>query len=205
LYLLPLALSCGALLAQETPKSSEEKAPSATAEAQPEQEWRSRHFRHHHSDFSASVQADYPLRDLKEQLDRRTGFGLGVQWTHDHGDWNASRTRMEWNTFPEGGAVGPLGTKTYAKNYSVNFDHLFKLNQGSHQAYVVAGLGAIRWHLEQTAGTLRTSDWTTKLGVTGGLGVQIAHRVNLEARYVASSVNKTFDANVMQISLGWRF
>lgn len=203
LYLLPLAISCGALMAQETPKPKEEKAPAATSEVQPEKEWRFRH--HHHSDFSVSVQADEPLRDLKEQLDRRTGFGLGVQWTHDHGDWNASRTRLEWNTFPEGEAVGPLGTRTYAKNYSLNFDHLFKLNRGPHQAYVVAGLGAIRWHLEQSAGTLRTSDWTTKLGVTGGIGVQIGQRVNLEARYVASSVNKTFDANVMQVSLGWHF
>jgi len=101
--------------------------------------------------------------------------------------------------------VGPLGTKTYAKNYILSFDHLFKLNRGSHQAYVVAGLGGARWGVEQSTGALRSSDWTTKLAITGGVGVQLADRVNLEARYVVSSIGKTFDANTLQASLGWRF
>jgi opacity protein-like surface antigen len=205
LYLLPLALACGVLAAQEPAPTAEEKAPVKVTEAKKEKEATCFHSYHRHSDFGVSVQGDFPLRDLGDSLDRRSGLGLGLQWTHDHGDWNASRTRMEWNTFPEGGAVGPLGTKTYAKNYILSFDHLFKLNRGDHQAYVVAGLGGARWNVEQTTGTTHTMDWTTKLAVTGGLGVQLAHRVNLEARYVVSSVGKTFDANVMQISLGWHF
>jgi len=205
LYLLPLALAWAPLAAQEPAPKPAEPTVVSTTEKTPEKEHGRYHFRHRHSVFGAYAQADIPLRDLKERLDRRTGMGLGVQWTHDHGDWNASRTRLEWNTFAEGAPVGPLGTKTYAKNFILSFDHLFKLNKGAHQMYLVAGLGGARWYVEQNTGALRTTDWTTKLAITGGVGVQLAERVNLEARYVVSSVGKTFDANTLQASLGWRF
>ena len=205
LYLLPLALACGALAAQEPAPKPEEKAPAVAPEQHAEKKQGHARFCHHHTTFGAYVQADAPLRNLKENLDRRTGLGLGVQWVHDDGDWNASRTRLEWNTFPEGGPVGAAGTRTYAKNYILSFDHLFKLNQGWSQAYLVAGLGGARWDVEQTTGAQHTSDWTTKLAFTGGVGVQLGARVNLEARYVVSSVSSTFDANTLQASLGWRF
>jgi hypothetical protein len=204
LSLIALA-SAGSLLAAQEPAPKPAEKPAAERHADEDDCHPRFRFHHHHSVFGAYVQADAPLRDLKESLDRRTGLGLGVQWTHDHGDWNASRTRLEWNTFPEGGPVGPLGTRTYAKNYILSFDHLFKLNQGWSQAYLVAGLGGARWDLEQTTAGQRTSLWTTKLAVTAGAGVQLGRRVNLEARYVVSSVGSTFDANTLQASLGWRF
>ena len=245
LYLLPLALACVSLSAQEpTGKPVEKgettkveisvsKSDEAKSEACCEKDKRKSrrydrdsdsdsdfnfHFGHH-STFGVYVQGVMPLRELKENLDNGTGYGLGLQWTHDHGDWNASRTRLEWNTFPESGAVAtsssvglgalgaltPLGTKTYAKNYTLSFDHIFKLNRGPHHAYLVTGLGGTRWGLTQTTGTVRNSCWTTKLAITGGIGVQVAERLNLEARYVVSSIGKTFDANTLQASLGWRF
>jgi hypothetical protein len=205
LYLLPLALAGASLAAQEPAPKPAEKAPAGATEQHAEKKRDHARFCHHPSVFGAYIQADAPLRDLKENLDRRTGLGLGVQWTHDHGDWNASRTRLEWNTFPEGGPVGAAGTRTYAKNYILSFDHLFKLNQGWSQAYLVAGLGGARWDVEQTTGAQHASNWTTKLAFTGGVGVQLGGRVNLEARYVVSSVSSTFDANTLQASLGWRF
>lgn len=216
LYLFPLALACGTLFAQEpSPKSEEKPTVEDGAQSRDKEKEKSsfRHYRHsrrhRHSTFSASVQANAPLRDLKESLDSRTGYGLGLQWTHDHGDWHASRTRLEWNTFPESGPVPAAGTaaytKTYAKNYILSFDHLFKLNTGTTQAYLVGGLGGARWCIEQTTATSYDSRWTTKLALTGGVGVQFAKRVNLEARYVMSSVGKTFDANTLQASLGFRF
>lgn len=205
LYLVPLVCAGLALAAQGAPSAPEDKTP-AVAHREKEEDCPVRfRFHHSHPAFGAYVQVDTPLRDLKESLDRRTGLGLGVQWTRDHGDWNASRTRLEWNTFPEGGAVGSQGTRTYAKNYILSFDHLFKLNQGWSQAYLVAGLGGARWDLEQTTAGQRSSLWTTKLAVTAGAGVQLGRRVNLEARYVVSSVGSTFDANTLQASLGWRF
>lgn len=214
LFLLPLGLLCASLSAQDpAPKPAEKpaevkpEAPAPKAEAtdgKQETEFRHRHIHFgHHSTFGAYAQGVMPLRDLKDSLDKRTGYGLGMQWTHDHGDYNASRTRLEWNTFPEGDAVG--GTRTYAKNFTLSWDHLFKLNKGQNQAYLVAGIGGARWYQEQNTATFRNARWTTKLAITGGIGMQLAHRVNLEARYVVSSINKTFDANTLQASLGWQF
>lgn len=227
LHLLPLGFLCASLAGQEsTPKPAGNPADQKTETAAPQrvetpptktkvdascanQVCNSRHRRFHrghfghHSTFGAYAQGVMPLRDLREDLDKRTGYGLGVQWTHDHGDWHASRTRLEWNTFPEGGSAA--GPRTYAKNYVLSWDHLFKLNQGRSQAYLVAGIGGSRWYLEQTTAGLRDARWTTKLAITGGAGLQVAARVNLEARYVVGSINQTFDANTLQMSLGWRF
>lgn len=218
-YLLPVALTCATLSAQEpavkpaeqtpvvvsekTTDKPTEKAPAKTNDKWSD-DWHS-HRRHYHSEFGAYAQALFPQKDLKQALDGGSGYGLGVQWTHDHGDWNASRTRIEWNTFSESNPVAPNGTKTYAKNYLFSWDHLFKFNQGTYQAYAVGGIGGVRWNLEQTTNAVRTTLWTTKLAVTAGLGVQLGPRVNLEARYVISSIKNTYDGNSLQASLGWHF
>lgn len=225
MHLLPLGFLCTSLMAQDpAPKPAEKPTdqnpvPPAPGpdEAVPTKadgsrgngshEFRHRRFHHsrcgHHSTFGAYAQGVMPLRDLKDDMDQRTGFGLGLQWTHDHGEWNSSRTRLEWNTFPEGGSA--TGSRTYAKNYTLSWDHLFKLNQGKSHAYLVAGLGGSRWYLERTTAGSRDTQWATKLAITGGIGIQIAERVALEARYVVSSINRTFDANTLQVSLGWRY
>lgn len=215
LCLLSAALACVSLSAQEsvpkpaepapavTPENAQEKPPEKTPEKTSSK--RHSHHYHHHSTFGAYAQAIFPQKELKDALDEGMGYGLGVQWTHDHGGWNASRTRIEWNTFAEGDPVAPQGTRTYAKNYILSFDHLFKLNQGRSQAYVVVGLGGARWNLEQTTQNVRKSLWTTKLAFTGGLGVQLGDRVNIEARYVVSSIQNTYDGNSLQASLGWQF
>ncbi len=214
LPLLPALLISASLLAQDpaprpgepTPVLAFEKAPEPPAEKATEWTSERHHWRHHyHAQFGAYAQALWPQREMKEALDGGTGYGLGLQWTHDHGDWNASRTRLEWNTFAEGDSVPPLGTKTYAKNYLLSWDHLFMLNQGHTRAYAVAGVGGARWNLEQTTSGVRTSLWTTKLAITAGLGVRLGERVNIEARYVVSSVQKTYDGSSAQVALGWRF
>lgn len=218
LYLLPFALVGAALVAEE-PKPAEKPAEAkeikveirteAKAETackdscRPSRRVRFHRHSHSHSTFSAYAQGVVPLRELGASLDERTGYGLGVQWTRDRGDWHASRTRLEWNTFPEGPAVN--GVKTYAKNYTLSWDHLFKLNKGGTHAYLVAGIGGTRWFTEQTAPGFHASRWTTKPAISGGVGVQLASRVNLEARYTAGSLDKTFDANTMMASLAWRF
>lgn len=201
--LLPLGLLCASLAGQNPaprPTDGPAEKPATRKSEGDHRCFRPRHFGHH-STFGAYAQGVMPLRNLGEDLGQRTGFGLGLQWTHDHGDWNASRTRLEWNTFPEGGS----GPRTYAKNYTLSWDHLFKLNKGRSQAYLLTGIGGSRWYLEQTTAGLKDAHWATKLAITGGAGLQIAERMNLEARYVASSVNRTFDANTLQMSLGWRF
>lgn len=230
LHLLPLGFLCVSLPGQDPKPKPIEKpepavqitnsrvlAPAQTASSRVDAPCESHHcdFRHrrlncrhsgHHSTFGIFGQGVMPLRTLKEDLDQRTGYGLGLQWTHDHGDRHASRTRIEWNTFPEGGAVA--GTRTYAKNILLSWDHLFNLNKqnkGESHVYLVSGIGGSKWYLEHSTDVLRDARWTTKLAITGGIGIQIADRMNLEARYVVSSINQTFDANTMQMSLGWQF
>lgn len=157
------------------------------------------------SDFGAYAQVSLPLRDLDAQMDGRHGFGLGAQWIHDHGECHASRTRLEYNVFAEGNPVGSAGVKTYTKNYLASFDHLFKLNNGPTRAYLVAGLGGVRWVQDQTIAGTTSSFQTTKLAVTGGAGLQVCENVSLEMRYVFSGIRKTFDANTLQASVGWKF
>lgn len=207
LYLLPLALGCLALQADEPASTKVEKqntdAAKVEAKADSADHDCCRSCGHH--SFGATVQVNGPLRDLKTQMDGRVGYGLGVQWIHDHGDWHASRTRLEYNVFAEGPAVGDAAVKTYSKNYVLGWDHLFKLNPGPSHAYLVAGLGGIRWVQDFSSPAGSSSFQTTKLQVTGGVGVRIVENVNLEARYVMSGIQKTFDANMVQASLGWRF
>lgn len=187
LYLLPLAFASLSLVAGE----EAEKAPKKDV--------------HCHS-FGLSVQTDLPLRELKDSLDRRMGYGLGLQWTHDHGAFHASRTRLEFNVFPEGNPVGASATTTYAKNVVFSFDHLFRLNDGPTGVYIVGGLGGVRWTLDQKTPSLPSSSLqTTKLAITAGAGVQLAKQLTLEGRYMFSGIQKTFDSNTVQVSLGWRF
>lgn len=186
LYLLPLCLGATLLMAEDAPAPSPKRAARTCSP----------------SAFGATVQVNAPLRDLKESLDGSTGFGVGLQWTREHGEFHASRTRMEFNVFPEGQPVG--GVKTYAKDYLVSFDHLFRLGSG-RRPYLAAGVGGVHWVLDQTAGSASDRLRTTKLAFTAGLGWQLSERVNLEGRYVFSGIRKTFDANTAQLSLGWRF
>ncbi len=222
-FLLPLGLLCASLAGQApeprpVQKAAEQEVGTSTPDASHsdpakpcpgcENQDSKFHIRNCHPHpstlgFGTYVQGILPLRTLKDDLSQRTGFGLGVQWTEHHGDWHASRTRLEWNTFPEAHAAE--GTRTYAKNYLLSWDHLFMANKGKSQAYFVAGIGGSRWYLEQTTGGVREVRRATKLAVTGGVGLQISQQLNLEARYVVSSIDQTFDANTLQMSLGWRF
>lgn len=225
--LLSSALASSPLAGQEAPKdpapkpadpapATAEPAPAPkVAEATPPKssDWEDggcrgwRHHRHHHHGpaFGAYAQALKSQNGLKEALDGGMGYGVGVQWVHEHGPWSAGRTRLEWNTFAEGDPVPPLGVRTYAKNYLLSFDHLFLLNRGSAQAYLVVGAGGVRWNLQQTDGVARTNLWTTKLALTGGVGVRFGQRANLEARCVVGSLKEPYDGTTVQVALGWGF
>ncbi len=155
------------------------------------------------ADFGASFQTLQAQKEMKDFLSDETGYGVGLQWWHERGGSRISRTRFEWNVFPEG--TQQDGSKGKAKQYLIGWDHLIKLNQGPNHAYVLAGLGGVRWCLEDTRTEGRHKQQTTKLHFTGGLGVRVANSVALEARYVVSSINKTFDGNTTQFSLSWCF
>jgi hypothetical protein len=169
-------------------------------------DWDSHWDWHSRSDFAWQVQADGPAKDLGRALDNRIGMGLGMQWTRyrDHGF--ANRTRLEWNVFPEGNAVGLGEVKTKASNYVLSFDRLYHFTGESRGLYILGGLGAVRWNVDRTpaAGTL-PSTRTTKLAFTAGAGFRFNKTLSAEARYLVSSVDHTYDGNVLQASLGMRF
>jgi opacity protein-like surface antigen len=161
---------------------------------------------HSSSDFAWQVQVDAPVKDLGRALDQRTGLGLGMQWTSYRSGGAANRTRLEWNVFPEGNPVGTAAVATKASNYVLSFDRLYHVSGTRAGVYVVAGLGAVRWFTDQTPGANPTvSTHTTKLAVTAGAGYRFNRAVSLEARYLVSSVNRTFDGNVAQGVLSMRF
>jgi opacity protein-like surface antigen len=169
-----------------------------------------RRHRHPHHDcqstFAWQAQANLPLKELGQAQDHRTGLGLGVQWRHDHGQGHSSRTRFEWNTFRESPALGAQALKTRTSNYILSFDRLYHVSGRDGGFYVVGGLGAVRWFQDRTAGPEPTrSSHTTKLGVTAGAGWRFNDRLSLEARYLVSSLDRTFDGNVLQAGLSLRF
>jgi len=165
--------------------------------------------RHHwrsDSDFAWQVQVDVPAKDLGRALDQRTGMGLGMQWTHQRGNGVANRTRLEWNVFPEGNPVGDGALKTRASNIVLSFDRLYHLAGTAKGAYVFGGLGGVRWSLDRTPGTAPgVSSHTTKLAATAGAGYRFNRAFSAEARYLVSSVDRTFDGNVMQAGFSMRF
>lgn len=174
------------------------------ADAPPKRERRSFAPVHRHA-FGGSVQVLAPLKDLKTALDERTGLGIGLQWIHEgRGRW-ASRTRLEWNVFPEGNPVGPLGVETSVKQYLLSFDRLYRLGGEPRSIYLLGGVGATRWFVDQQAAGLNGSFHTTKLAVTGGAGWRFSHAFALEARYAVSGIDRAMDANTAQVSFNWRF
>ena len=174
----------------------------ASAKEDDDEHWRW----HSNTEFAWQVQMDAPALDLGRELDSRIGLGLGMQWNHFQSNGFASRTRLEWNVFPEGNPVGAAGLKTKASNYVLSFDRLYHFKGESKGLYVLGGRGAVRWFMDQTpAGAPTQSTHTTKLAVTGGLGYRFGKAFALEARYLVSSVNHTYDGNVMQASAGMRF
>ncbi len=161
---------------------------------------------HHKSEFAWQVQANFPSKDLGRALDSRTGLGLGMQWTRDRGHGITNRTRLEWNVFPEGNPVGTDAIKTKASNYVLSFDRLYHFSGEDRGVYILGGLGAVRWFLDRTpVDGPRASSHTTKLAVTAGAGFRFNHAVAAEARYMVSTIDRTYDGNVLQASVSMRF
>lgn len=198
--LLILAAACAApSFAEDAPKPEEPRRED-------------RHHCHHEwhwkrdSVFAWQVQLNVPAKDFGRAMDQRTGAGLGMQWTHFRDNGSAHRTRLEWNVFQEGNPAGPLGIKTKASNYILSFDRLHHFSGKDKGVYILGGLGAVRWFVDQTpAGDPTYRFHTTKLAVTGGLGYRFSRAAAVEGRYLVSSINRDFDGNMVQLGVSMRF
>jgi hypothetical protein len=210
-FLLVAACALPAFAQEAKPAAPEEKTvTTGKNECQDCKDYKAgrTHWHHHYcqSDFAWQVQADFPTKDLGRALDNRVGLGLGMQWSHYRSAGVAHRTRLEWNVFPEGNAVGPDAVKTKASNYVLSFDRLYHFSGENQGFYILGGLGGVRWFLDHTEGANPTqSSHTTKLAITAGAGYRFNRAVSAEARYLVSSVDRTFDGNVLQGSVSMRF
>lgn len=161
---------------------------------------------HSVSDFAWQAQVDQPVKDLGRALDDRVGLGIGMQWTRYRSSGAANRTRLEWNVFPEGNPVGLNGTKTQASNVILSFDRLYHLSGGDQGVYILGGLGGVRWSVDRSpASGGGDSFHTTKFAVTAGAGYRFNRAMSAEVRYLISSVDKTYDGNVLQTGISVRF
>lgn len=157
----------------------------------------------HAFDVQAQVTVNQPTQDLKQAMDGKQGVGLGLHWLHRHGFHHTSRTRFDWNVWSQGPAVD--GVKTQVSNYHLAFDHLYHFDDRDQGAYLVGGLGAVRWFAEQEAATGSVRSHTTKLGVTAGAGWQFNRNLGVEARVLVSSMAKTYDSTLVQGAVVFRF
>ena len=157
------------------------------------------------SDFQVrgQVTLNQPTQDLKTALDGKLGYGLGIHGLHRHGFQHTSRTRLDWNVWGQGNPV--KGVKTQVSNYHLAFDHLYHFDDRDHGAYLVGGLGAVRWFTERETVLGANRSHTTKLGITGGAGYQFNRNLGLEGRVLVSSIDKTYDSTLVQGAVVFRF
>ena len=154
-------------------------------------------------DVQGQVTVNQPTQDLNTALDGKPGLGLGIHWLKRHGFQHSSRTRLDWNVWGQGPAVG--GVKTQVSNYHLAFDHLYHFQDRDKGAYLVGGLGAVRWFTEQEAMSTTVRSHTTKLGVTAGAGYQFNRNLGLEGRVLVSGVTRAFDSSTVQAALVFKF
>lgn len=176
---------------------------SAALRADDDEDWPRRWHRHSRTQAEAHVNA--PLKDLKTALDGRSGAGLGLQWLKRRSGGHESRTRLEWNVFPEGHPVGIAGVKTQVSNYTLSWDHLYHFSGTQKGPYIFGGAGAIRWFVDETTPAASRSFHTTKLGVSAGIGLPLGDHFGAELRYVVSSYQRNLDANTLQAGISWHF
>lgn len=156
-----------------------------------------------HFDVQGQVTLNQPTQDLSKALDAKLGWGIGIHGLHRHGFHHTGRTRLDWNVWGQGPAVN--GVKTQTSNYQLAFDHLYHFEDRDQGAYIVGGLGAVRWFTERQSALATTTSHTTKLGITAGAGYQFNRNLGLEGRVLVSSVDKAYDSSVLQAAVVFKF
>jgi hypothetical protein len=143
-----------------------------------------------------------PLGDLKDYTDSKPGPGVGIHGTFDLGDGSMVRPRLDYATFPEA-AFASL--KQTASTLSLGGDYLYFTEGKPEGFYVTAGLAIMRWSFETKDALTKTTDNTTKFGVSAGVGYQWNATLGTEARFIHSRISSQFNANALQGGVTIRF
>lgn len=168
-----------------------------------------------------------PEGDLKQGVDSKQGFTLGVHCTFDLGNGFAVRPRLDHVRFPSwkrSSSYSSFGT-SYWTNSSTQFSHtaigvdgLVYPAESQKAFYLLGGISYIAWKGEYdssygmsgTGGNtnIRESDSRTwnKPGISFGVGYLIGNRGFLEARYTLSKIgDDDSSANLVVLGAGFRF
>lgn len=153
--------------------------------------------------FGMQAAVNAPLGDLKDFVDSKPGFGVGVHGTFDLGYGHMIRPRADFNVYPQ---ANFSGIKNNASNFGLGADYLYFLAGKPERLYLTGGLSAVRWSFSNDVpGFGKVSNNTTKLGIALGVGYQWNRTVGTEGRYTTSKVGENFTANALQAGVTIRF
>lgn len=159
--------------------------------------------------FGLQAGVNIPQSDLKDAVDSKPGFTIGAHGTFDFRGGHMLRPRLDYTWFPEY-SVGGGGASASAKfsNISLGADYLYFVEGKPQGFYLTGGLSAMRWKAEMDVNVLgygfSTSEETTKLGVTAGVGYQFNRTVGAEVRYLKSKAWES-DLDMIQVGATFRF
>lgn len=146
-----------------------------------------------------------PQSDLKDAVDSKVGFSIGVQATFDLRGGHMLRPRYDYTWFPEyketfaGDSFSTKFTRT-----SLGVDYLYFVDGKPQGFYVTAGIAAVQWAVEVNfslsgLGSGSNSQTTNKLALAAGVGYQFNRTVGADLRYIKG---KAWEGDVDMIQAG---
>lgn len=159
--------------------------------------------------FGIHANLNFPQSDLKDAVDNKMGYGLGVHVAVDLGQGHLLRPRFDYTQFPKWTESGiGWSESTQFRKMALGVDYLYYVSgKASEGLYLTAGLAANRWNVkweENVAGLGSSSlnENTTKLGLTAGLGYQFNKTFGTELTYESG---KAWEGNANTIKAGVTF
>lgn len=144
----------------------------------------------------------FPQGDLKDGVDSKMGYGLGVHGTFAF-DQHAIRPRLDYTLYSKRDLFPGFTTQVSSLNYGV--DYLYFTQAKDQGLYLIGGASAVRWNIKAEGFGMSESENTTKLGLSAGVGYQWNKTFGTELRYQTSSIDQETTANNMFLSATVRF
>ena len=152
--------------------------------------------------YGVQALVNIPLGDLRSYANNNPGVGIGVQGTFDLSDGHMLRPRLDYGLYQQAHIAA---TKQNASYFDLGGDYLYFFADKPEGLYLTAGLAAVRWTFQYQDPSTKATDDTTKLGVAAGIGYQWDYNIGTEARWLHSSVSRSFKADSVQAAVTFRF
>ncbi|MCC6514345.1 MAG: outer membrane beta-barrel protein [Geothrix sp.] len=160
--------------------------------------------------FGVQAGLNLPQSDLKDAVDSKLGYNLGVQVTFDLRGGHMLRPRYDYTWFPEyteSFAGDSFSTKFIRKSLGV--DYLYFVDGKPQGFYVTAGIAAVQWAVEVNftlsgLGSGSNSQTSNKLALAAGAGYQFNRTVGADLRYIKGKAWEG-DLDMVQAGVSVRF